>query len=632
VANVSFYGGVGRIGSTKFVVSQDGYRAVFDLGLLIPSPQNSLHPAVRLEAGHELAARLAFGEAPRLPNLYRQDALEATGLEGGGDGRTALFVSHCHIDHMGLLGWVDPQVPIYAAPETAAMIAALERAGQALEGGSPLLKVLPEGERVQVGPMSVERVAVDHDVPGASGFLVTTDDGVLAYSGDIRLHGRHPDKSLRFAELARGAAALVVEGTTLGFDPSITPVLEAAVEEAYDRALAQATGLVLQCVYPRDIERVLAFGEIAASHGREVLWPEEQAKFLTYYGLSGVMALDDDALADAASSPAHYVVQVSVDHLGRLLHLPFGPGSVCLHANGEPLGPFQQPKWDILQSWLRHLHVPFVPIGTGGHLSPADLDDLVWLIRPETVYPVHTDDPYRLAPPPGSRRVLPEYGRTYTVAEGAIIRDQGDRRHAQRSRTDGTGPAQHSVLKRRPTVCVDLDSTLADTRHRHHLVLPGDQRDQTDWRAYSLACAGDAPIKGACQLVRLLSAQYRVVVLSRRDEAARELTREWLARHHVPYDELVLGGVAGAPDDQHQFKVHHLRALLARGENVVLMVDDLPGLAEAVAGAGLDVPVLAVQPPYELAGTPGTNSQTGPVGEGASGTGPLGAGELQPWA
>lgn len=425
MASISFYGGVGRIGSTKLVVEQDGYRVLMDLGLLPPGPGNMLPPAVRLEAGRELAARLAVGEAPRLPRLYRPEGLAGPGLAGGslegeGDGRTALFVSHCHIDHMGLVGWVSPAVPIYTAPETAHMISALEAAGQPLEGGSPTLTALPEGERAQVGPMSVERVAVDHDVPGASGYLVSTDDGVVAYSGDLRLHGRHPERSLAFAERARGSAALVVEGTTLGLDPATTLVAEVAVDKAYDRVLS-TPGLVLQTVYPRDIERVLAFGEIAASHGREVLWPEGLAKFLTAYGVPGVRVLDDDALGEASHAPDRYAVQVLVKDLGRLLALPIGPGSVFVHANGEPLGPFQ-PTWQLLHTWLGRWHVPFVPIGTSGHLTPADLDDLLWLVRPETVYPVHTADPYRLAPPAGARRVLPENGRSYRVADGSIVR------------------------------------------------------------------------------------------------------------------------------------------------------------------------------------------------------------------
>ncbi|MGH9107607.1 MAG: MBL fold metallo-hydrolase [Acidimicrobiales bacterium] len=635
MAQLSFYGGVGRIGSTKVVVEQDGWRALFDLGLLVPGRDPLLHPPVHPKPGTELAARLRLGEAPRLAKLYRPDALRGTGLEGGADGRTALFVSHCHIDHMGLLGWVDPAVPIYASPETAAMVRALESAGQGLEGGARELVATSENEPVEVGPLRVERVAVDHDVPGASGYLVRTDDGTVAYSGDLRLHGRHPERSLRFAECAAGAAALVVEGTTLSGNPAAPPGPEARVEAAYSELLACTPGLVLLALYPRDIERVEAFVRIAAAHGREVLWPAKTAAFLAAYGLAGVRALDEVAMGQVRSTPAGFAVQVALEELDRLLDLPLGPGSVFVHANGEPLGPFQR-TWDLLQAWLAHLKVPFYSIGTSGHATPADLDRVVDLVGPATVYPVHTADPYRLLPPPGTRRVLPELGRSYPVGRphrrrgapgagqvGAGAAEVGagvarsvtaapvvDGRGAT-SPADAPGGLLSPTLDGQPvrapeawrargTVCVDLDSTLADTRQRHHLVLPGDQREDTDWVNYSLACANDEPIEGACQLVRLLSAAHRIVIVSRRDEAARQLTLDWLGRHGIPFDELILGGSDGIPSGLHEFKVHHLRSLLAKGERVVLCVDDLPGLDAAVADARIPVPVLRVQPPYSL--------------------------------
>lgn len=427
MAQLYFYGGVGRIGSTKLLVQQDRWRMLLDLGLLIPDQKHLLQPAVRLKAGRELSARLRLGEAPRLAGLYRPEAFAGAGLEGlegpegleglegGADGRTAIFVSHCHIDHMGLLGWVDPEVPIYAAPETVAMVDALEEADQGLEGGAPKIIPMSEDEPVEVGPMLVERVLVDHDVPGASGYLVHTDDGVVAYSGDMRLHGRHPDRTLRFAERAAGAAAFVVEGTTLSGDPAFPPATESSVEDAYRRVLAGTPGLVLQTLYPRDIERVSAFTEIAAQYGRDILWPEHIASFLGAYGLAGVRAYDDAALAEVRATPSRFAVQVAVPDLAQLLELPLGPGSVFVHANGEPLGPFQ-PTWDLLQAWLAHLKVPFCAIGTSGHATPADLDRVVELVAPATVFPVHTADPYRLAPPPGTRRVLPEYGKAYPVA------------------------------------------------------------------------------------------------------------------------------------------------------------------------------------------------------------------------
>jgi len=65
----------------------------------------------------------------------------------------------------------------------------------------------------------------------------------------------------------------------------------------------------------------------------------------------------------------------------------------------------------------------------------------------------------------------------------------------------------------------------------------------------------------------------------------------------VPFDELILGGANGAPAGLAEFKVHHVGALLAGGENVALVIDDMPGLPEAMAPLG--VPVLTVRPPYD---------------------------------
>lgn len=580
MARLRFYGGVGVIGATKVAVEQDGWRVLLDLGSDIPGREGLVRSPVVLPPGAGLKARLRLGEAPPIDHLFRADAVEGTGVAGGADGRTALFVTHAHIDHVGLLGWVDPAVPIYAAEETARMLDALEGAGQGLEGGPAGVRPLAEGEPVEVGPLRVERLLVDHDIPGASGYLVHTDDGVVAYPGDLRLHGRHPGHTEAFADRARGAAALLMEGTSLTGDPRQTTRPESAVDAAFDEQLARTPGLVLLSAYPRDVERVSALAAVAARRGRRILWPPATAAFLRGYGVDDVHELDAAVLAEVRAQPSRFVVQLAANELGTLLDLPLGPGSVFLHANGEPLGPFQA-GWEVLQQWLARLQVPFTVIGSSGHATPYDLHRFVELVRPRVLYPVHTTDPYRLLPPPGTLRVLPEYGRWYPVAGGPARAE---------------APARAPAAERRGIVCVDLDSTLCDTSHRHHLVLDGDERVNTDWVAYSLACADDAPIEGTCRLVRLLSAYYRIVLVSSRDEQARTLTEAWLARHEVPFDELILGGVDGVPAGLADFKVHHVAMLLDRGEDVALVVDDLPGLRDAMAPLG--VPVLAVRPPY----------------------------------
>ena len=586
MARLRFYGGVGVIGATKVVVEQDGWRVLLDLGADIPGREGLVRSPLSLPAGSELRTRILLGEAPPIEHLYRPDAVEGTGVAAGDDGRSALFISHCHIDHVGLLGWVDPAMPIYAAEETVRMLDVLEATGQGLEGGRVPVRPVAEGEPVAVGPLVVERYRVDHDVPGASGYLVQTEDGVVAYPGDLRLHGRHPELSERFAERARGAAVLLMEGTTLSGDPRQPVRPEAQVDAAFDEELGRTPGLALLSVYPRDIERLVAFTAIAARRGRRILWPPATAAFLRAWGLADIHELDGDTLDELRQEPSRFVVQLAANELGTLLDLPVGPGSVFLHANGEPLGPFQA-GWDLLQQWLARLQVPFTVIGSSGHATPHDLHRIVEIVQPSVLYPIHTADPYRLLPPPGTLRVLAEYGRWYDVARGAA--------HA-----DAVAPPAPAVQRR--TVCVDLDSTLCDTSHRHHLVLAGDERVNTDWVAYSMACSLDAPIEGTCRLVRLLAAHYRIVLVSSRDERARSLTEAWLTAQSVPFDELILGGSNGAPAGLAEFKVHHVAALLERGEQVALVIDDMPGLPAALEPLG--VPVLTVRPPYDESGLP----------------------------
>jgi len=169
MTTLRFFGGVGSIGSSKVEVAEAGWRALFDLGPLIPGRDGLLRPPVRSRPGSGLRDQIRVGEAPAIPFLYRPEALAGLDVEGGADGRSALFISHCHIDHMGLIGWVDPAVPIYASPETIAMVDALEVAGLGLDGGRPTLRPMAEGEVVQVGPLRVRRYPVDHDVADRKG-------------------------------------------------------------------------------------------------------------------------------------------------------------------------------------------------------------------------------------------------------------------------------------------------------------------------------------------------------------------------------------------------------------------------------------------------------------------------------
>lgn len=150
-----------------------------------------------------------------------------------------------------------------------------------------------------------------------------------------------------------------------------------------------------------------------------------------------------------------------------------------------------------------------------------------------------------------------------------------------------------------PVVVVDLDSTLADTRHRHHRT-PHEDPTQT-WADYAMHCAADKPMEATVRLVQMLeSAGYDIHIVSFRDVGAQELTEAWLTENCVPYHELTLAssGDKDTLDDHDQYKAVAVRKLLDEGRRVDLVIDDWPGVRKAVWDK-CKVPVLIVNPCYQ---------------------------------
>jgi len=142
-------------------------------------------------------------------------------------------------------------------------------------------------------------------------------------------------------------------------------------------------------------------------------------------------------------------------------------------------------------------------------------------------------------------------------------------------------------------VTFDLDSTLADTRHRHSLIL---EDGSTDWQAYAMACASDALITACASLWRTLRPHHTLWVVSGRSMAAAALTARWLDAQGLDPDGVIL--MSADRDvrtvDHAQYKVECIqRAERMAGERLLFHVDDYPPVAKACAEAGYECLILA---------------------------------------
>ena len=188
VMRARIHRGAREIGGSCVEIEHDGQRIVLDVGLPLdrdPDEPLSLPPV----------AGLAVGAAP--------------------DGLLAVFVSHTHPDHVGMLPAIAPGLPVYGG-EAAGRVA---RAADPFMPSAPFVRDwLPMRDRqpVAVGPFLVTPLLVDHSAFDAYALLVEAGGQRLLYSGDLRAHGRKPSTWRRLLDHPpTGVNALLLEGTRL---------------------------------------------------------------------------------------------------------------------------------------------------------------------------------------------------------------------------------------------------------------------------------------------------------------------------------------------------------------------------------------------------------------------------------
>ncbi len=319
--------GARTIGGTKMYLQEGRAGFLLDFGLNYHRWGQYFEEFLQPRVVRGLFDLWQLGLVPPLPELYRPD-LVPPGFRPprGADPLPvhAVFLSHAHLDHCGLVGVLRCDLPVVASRASLAVLKALQDTGQAsfydelaycrlrtpneeglleadrsgacvgrpaytADGAPPpalrrLWTTVPRQRKaldpqpLKPGPEAYEGVRVrtypvDHSIPGAVAFAFECGPGLVVYTGDFRRHGRAGHLVHRLAaELARERVeVLVVEGTRLTSDPN-RRTTEAQVYENARAAVARNAGkLVVADFAPRQVERLQTFLEVARDAGRRLV-------------------------------------------------------------------------------------------------------------------------------------------------------------------------------------------------------------------------------------------------------------------------------------------------------------------------------------------------------------------------
>lgn len=388
----------------KFVVQHGDTRCLFDFGLEHAPGRTAFSLGLEPRPGREIEDLRAVGAAPRLDGIYADQEW---------DQRTSAFISHLHLDHTGLVRYLNPEVPLFFPSGMDEVRRACAATGY-LPWREPPGHLVLDREEIPVGEIRVRFVAVDHDVPGASGFLITTPDLVIASTGDQRWHGLHPELNEAFVKAVRGCDVLIQEGVRLApppaelVDPPRVELSEAEVAAGMLTAIGEAQGLVIVNLYGMNRDRVGAVAAACRAAGRRFQMDPVMGPIAGWQDIY-------TKVSEAAANPRSFCLQMGYEGLPNLIDLRPPPGSVFIFSNGTPLGPYD-PTWAVMLAWIEIFGFEMKYLGCSGHSRQGDIERQVREIAPGVALPVHSSHPEALQVG-GVRTLLPQAGRPYSSQE-----------------------------------------------------------------------------------------------------------------------------------------------------------------------------------------------------------------------
>ena len=153
--------------------------------------------SIFIDAGLEL-----YGEKAELPKEI--------------ENADAVFLSHAHPDHFGLLGGVPPNIPMYCGEITESILQIMIAFnGDKFDKIDRKFLHFKSGEEVKIKDISITPFLTDHSVPDSYAFLVKADGKTVFYSGDFRTGGRKHHCITRILNAVKKPNILIADCTCI---------------------------------------------------------------------------------------------------------------------------------------------------------------------------------------------------------------------------------------------------------------------------------------------------------------------------------------------------------------------------------------------------------------------------------
>lgn len=372
--NIKVHRGQNQIGGSIIEISTDDTRIFLDIG-------------IELDENNEI-------EVPQIEGLFC-----------GNKNCDAVIISHYHSDHIGLIDYLHPEIPVFMGSDAYKVMKAAYNYRDIEINFEPVL--IEDGKEFIIKDIKITPFLCDHSAYGSYMFLIEADGVSTLYTGDFRANGRMSFEKL--LEKVPCVDNLIIEGTTLSRDDCVENIPEEKLEEIAVNYLSKHKGPAFIMMSAMNIDRVITAKNIAKRTNRVFLEDIYTADITSSIDISKentrvfmtggdkqyekLQKYSDIKIGKHEISKTPFVMCVRSsmkNYLSKLNELVSFENGVLFY--GMWKGYLEKPQTKEFVEFMESKGLKTHILHTSGHADSIAIDKLIKDVKPKRIIPVHTEN------------------------------------------------------------------------------------------------------------------------------------------------------------------------------------------------------------------------------------------------